>query len=121
MIITYIDHDEPAKKSNYGIPPLKSCICMLKAICGNVFCATGKRSILDKKKNRRQKRPEADSLRRELHSYEEKGTHLYLDDKPSKADEIVNACIFAEDSDYMRDFVSDDNDHITEIHFNRIK
>ena len=94
---------------------------MLKAICGNVFCATGKRSILDKKKNRRQKRPEADSLRRELHSYEEKGTHLYLDDKLSKADEIVNACIFAEDSDSMRDFVSYDNDHITEIHFNRIK
>lgn len=57
---------------------------------------------------------------RELQGYEQAGTHLYLGNRPSKADEIVSACLFSEDSDYMRDFISDDREHITEIHFIRI-
>ena len=62
----------------------------------------------------------ADSLLRELRDYEREGTHLYLGDFPSRADEIVEACMLAEDSDYMRDFVSDDEERITEIHFIKI-
>lgn len=60
------------------------------------------------------------SLRRELESYERAGTHLYLGNRPSRAEEIVSACLLAEDSDYMRDFITDDQEHITEIHFVRI-
>lgn len=57
---------------------------------------------------------------RELQGYERAGTHLYLENRPSRADEIVSACLLAEDSDYMRDFITDDREHITEIHFVRI-
>lgn len=57
---------------------------------------------------------------RELQGYERQGTHLYLDEYPSRAEDIVLACMFAEDSGYMRDIISDDREHITEIHFIRI-
>lgn len=60
------------------------------------------------------------SLRRELQGYEKAGTQLFLGDHPSRADEIVSACLLAEESDYMRDFITDDQEHITEIHFVRI-
>ena len=57
---------------------------------------------------------------KELRGYEREGMQLYLDGRPSRADEIVNAYILAEDSDYMRDIISDETDHITEIRFIRI-
>ncbi len=57
---------------------------------------------------------------RELKGYEQAGTALYLENRPSRAEEIVSACLFAEESDYMRDFITDDREHITEIHFVRI-
>ena len=71
-------------------------------------------------KEKKQYRKGAGSLMKELHSYERQGTHLYLEDRPSRAEEIVSACMVAEQSDYMRDFVGDEQDHITEIHFIRI-
>ena len=60
------------------------------------------------------------SLLKELQSYEESGTHLYLEGHPSEAKEIVQACLFAENTDYMRDFISEDGTHISEIHFVKI-
>ena len=57
---------------------------------------------------------------RELQDYERQGTQLYLDERPSAAGEIANACLLAEPSGYMRDFISDEKDCITEIHFIRI-
>ena len=73
-------------------------------------------------KNRTNKKSNsrAHTLLRELRHYEREGTHLYLGNVPSDAQEIVRACILAEDSEYMRDFVSDNEDRITEIHFIRI-
>ncbi len=59
-------------------------------------------------------------MRKELQCYEKAGTHLYLDGRPSAAEEIVSACLCGEDSSYMRDFISDDAEHITEIHFVKI-
>ncbi len=56
----------------------------------------------------------------ELKKYEREGTHLYLGNRPSSAEDIARACMLAEDSDYMRDFVGDEADRITEIHFIRI-
>lgn len=72
------------------------------------------------RKNYEKKEIRADSLLRELQNYEREGTHLYLGNFPSKAEEIVEACMVAEDFDYMRDFVSDEKDRITEIHFVKI-
>lgn len=60
------------------------------------------------------------SLRKELQCYEAAGTSLYLDGNKSRTDAIVQACMCSEHSDYMRDFISDDADHITEIHFIKI-
>ena len=60
------------------------------------------------------------SLTEELQYYEREGMQLYLNDLPSRACEIVNACILAEESNYMRDFISDDQEHITGVRFSCI-
>lgn len=60
------------------------------------------------------------ALLKELQNYEREGTHLYLGNNPSSAEDITKACLFAEDSAYMRDFVGDEADRITEIHFIRV-
>ena len=75
---------------------------------------------MDRDKRQKKNRTTAASLMRELQEYEKQGTQLYLEDHLCRAEEIVRACQLAEDSDYMRDFISDDRDHITEIHFVRI-
>ncbi|MDO4321664.1 MAG: hypothetical protein Q4C61_03975 [Lachnospiraceae bacterium] len=75
---------------------------------------------MDRKKKQKYRAPEMTSLMRELRGYEREGMHLYLDGRPSGANEIANACVFAEHSDYMRDIISDEKDHITEIRFIRI-
>lgn len=62
----------------------------------------------------------AAALRSELRSYERAGTHLYLDGHPETADEIARACLLSEDSAYMRDFIGDEHECITEIHFIKI-
>lgn len=75
---------------------------------------------MDKTSNENEYETAAVSLKKELQCYERAGTHLYLDGRRSGADKIVRACLFSEDSNYMRDFISDDAEHITEIHFTRI-
>lgn len=67
-----------------------------------------------------EKKTAAVSLKKELQCYEDAGTRLYLDGHKSRVDAIVRACMCAEHSDYMRDFISDDKEHITEIHFIKI-
>jgi len=63
----------------------------------------------------------AASLKKELRGYERAGTQLYLEGKRCHADEIVSACLFAEDSAYMRDFIGNDQEAITGINFVRIR
>lgn len=98
-------------------------------MCGPICCqaaylrrcsAASKRRKLDRVKKSRVNSAKAAAMMRELEGYEREGTHLYLDERPSRAGEIVSACMLAEGSDYMRDFISDDREHITEIHFIRI-
>lgn len=89
-------------------------------ICISGSRAVQKRRIVGKEKRQNQNRVQAASLMKELREYENQGTHLFLGSRPSRAEEIVRACLIAEDSGYMRDFVSDDREHITEIHFIRI-
>lgn len=79
-----------------------------------------KRRKVDRKKQYRKRTKDAVSLMRELQSYEKQGTQLYLNEKPSRAAEIADACLLAERCAYMRDFISDDAERITEIHFIRI-
>lgn len=79
-----------------------------------------KRRKLKKKTNPKKQEAIAASLMKELRNYEQAGTRLYLDGAPTGARDIVRACMFAENTDYMRDFISDEADHITEIHFVKI-
>ena len=74
---------------------------------------------MNKRKSRTRK-DRGGALLKELRDYEREGTHLYLGNHPSGADEIVRACVLAEDSDYMWDYVGDEEDRITEIHFIRV-
>lgn len=57
---------------------------------------------------------------KELRGYEREGMQLYLENSPCGAQEIASACRLAEDSVYMRDFISDSHDHITGVRFIRI-
>ena len=58
---------------------------------------------------------------KELQGYERSGTHLFIDGHPGRAQEIAAACIIGEDVDYMRDFISEDGNRISEIHFIKIQ
>ncbi|MCD7737340.1 MAG: hypothetical protein LUI07_10355 [Lachnospiraceae bacterium] len=60
-------------------------------------------------------------LKKELRGYEKAGTHLYLEGRRCHADEIVSACLFADSSGYMRDFIGDDQENITDINFVKIR
>ena len=58
---------------------------------------------------------------RELREYEREGTSLYLDGKPSRPEEIVSACMLAEETNYMRDFIGDEDQRIRKFNFIKIK
>lgn len=46
------------------------------------------------------------SLRDELDSVQGQGTNLYLGKYRTSADCIASVCVFSEDTNYMRDYVS---------------
>ena len=46
---------------------------------------------------------------------------LWLNGKPSTPSDIMHQCMIREEEEYMRDFVSDDDDHIIGIGFDYIK
>lgn len=75
------------------------------------------------KKNRRKNDDLAKlrALSRELQAYEQNGTRLYLEGRPCGTADIVNACILAEEQNYMRDYISDDSHHIRKINFIRVR
>lgn len=79
-----------------------------------------KRSTLRRISIKNEKETAAVSLKKELQCYENAGTRLYLNGRKSRADAIARACTCSEHSSYMRDFISDDAEHITEIHFIKI-
>ena len=49
------------------------------------------------------------------------GMKLWLNGKPSTPSDIMHQCMIREEEEYMRDFVSDDDDHIIGIGFDYIK
>lgn len=56
----------------------------------------------------------------ELTQYEKNGCRFYLNGRPARPGKIVSACL-RENATYMREFVSDEKDHIRGINFIRIK
>ena len=66
-------------------------------------------------------------LQKELNAYRtgigerRAGMKLWLNGKPSTPSDIMHQCMIREEEEYMRDFVSDDDDHIIGIGFDYIK
>lgn len=87
---------------------------------GHEMSSNRKRSTLSRISIKNEKETAAVSLKKELQCYENAGTRLYLNGRKSRADAIARACTCSEHSSYMRDFISDDAEHITEIHFIKI-
>ena len=75
------------------------------------------------KKSRRKghDRTKLRALAKELREYEQEGTQLYLEGRPCESADIVNACIFAEEQNYMRDYISDDSERIRKINFIKVR
>lgn len=75
---------------------------------------------MKKKKQKYYNPADARALFRELRGYEREGTQLFLDGCPCGTEDIVNACMFAEEQAYMRDFISDDEKKIKRINFVKV-
>ncbi len=56
-------------------------------------------------------------LEHELKAIAGKGASLYLEGKKSDAKEIAAACIFNEETNYMRDYVWSESGQLTELKF----
>lgn len=71
--------------------------------------------------NYRQQKKTETSTAKELNAYARAGMKLWLNGKPSTPSDIMHQCMIREEEEYMRDFVSDDDDHIIGIGFDYIK
>lgn len=56
----------------------------------------------------------------ELQEYEKMGITIWLEELQSTPAEIVQACIVREETNYMRDYVSNESGKIVELHFHRV-
>ncbi|MBR5931798.1 MAG: hypothetical protein IKZ95_07220 [Lachnospiraceae bacterium] len=61
------------------------------------------------------------TLKDELTDYLGQGAELYLDGRRSDAGRIAAACVFNEDSAYMRDYVRDGSGRLLKINFDSVK
>ncbi len=61
------------------------------------------------------------SIRTELEKYEKNGIIITLEGKVSSSDVIADICVFKEDSNYMRDYITNEFGNLIEIGFNRVE
>ena len=61
------------------------------------------------------------NIKDELEAAEEMGMALALQGKSASPYEIAKACAFEEESDYMRDYISDPAKKTTTINFDAVK
>lgn len=80
----------------------------------------GKAGKMKRRKRKYYNPADARALFQELRSYEREGTQLFLDGCPCETEDIVNACMVAEEQVYMRDFISDDKEKIKRINFVKV-
>lgn len=59
-------------------------------------------------------------LYRELSDYDGAGIRLWLDGVPSTPEEITRACCAREGNSYMRDYIRNSSDKVTDIAFDCI-
>lgn len=70
---------------------------------------------------KKQDKKQMESLREELQTYHSAGVSLWLDGRPSTPKKIAKACCLREDSTYMRDYIQNEKNQITDIAFDFIK
>ena len=80
----------------------------------------GKAGNMKKKRQNSYDPAKVRALQRELRGYEREGTQLFLNGRPCMTEDIVNACMFAEEQSYMRDFISDEKEKIQRINFVKV-
>jgi hypothetical protein len=61
------------------------------------------------------------TLKDELTAFSGHGAELYLDGRRSDAGKIAAACVFQEDTDYMRDYVRDASGRLVKVNFDRVR
>lgn len=61
------------------------------------------------------------SLYTELAEYEKYGIRMKIDGKPASPMQIAAAHMVKEDSGYMRDYILDEEGHVEELLFDRVK
>ena len=60
------------------------------------------------------------SIRSELEEYKKLGIRITLEGEISSPCKVADECVFREDSNYMRDYVTDDLGRLIEIGFNKV-
>lgn len=60
-------------------------------------------------------------LVQELREYSNKQVQLYLEGEQSTPQRIANACLLMEEGCYMREYVSNEDGRIAEIHFEKVQ
>lgn len=60
-------------------------------------------------------------MKKELDNYVREGKYLLLNGKKSDPKSILHACMIQEESNYMRDYIQDENDKIVGIGFDYVK
>ena len=66
------------------------------------------------------KEKEAAEFILELQKYTREGVTLWVNDKSSSPVQAAQECLLRDETCYMRDYIRDDSDRITQIRFDRV-
>ncbi len=61
------------------------------------------------------------SLRCELENVESRGTSLLLDGTGARPEDIAMSCVFNEECDYMRDYITNREGHLEKLNFDAVR
>lgn len=61
------------------------------------------------------------SFRTELEKYENQGVVITLEGEISSPGEVADVCLLREDSNYMRDYITDEKGKLAQLNFNHVK
>ncbi len=56
-----------------------------------------------------------------LGRYHNEGIPIFIEDKPSTPQDVVNIMMVREDEVFMPDYVTDANNHLVQIRYDRVK
>ena len=132
-----------AKKPDRGIPATKRCKAYkyrrtqgtasagsveavkrgneIYHVCTSFYFLDRSAAGKEVKRMKKQDKRQMENLREELRAYHDAGVFLWLDGRPSTPKKIAKACFMCETSSYMRDYIQNEKNEITDIAFDIIK